>query len=189
MPDPLDRSDIRTGTVYEAVRTDERRSVAESQRERRVLLGDLLEVVFESRDSVRSALEEMLRSERLEERDDVDTAVAAFNEFVPGGGRLGATVYVRASDPAELAAHLSHLEGVRDTLFLDVGGVRIQGVALTGDVAAELAAGSYVVFELSGAQQNAWRSGAPVTLGSAHPAAAATVALNDSQRAAIASDL
>lgn len=189
MPEPLHPEEVRTGSDYESTRTAERQSVVEAQRERRVHLGERLTLVFESRDTIRVSLEEMLRSDRISDEGEVSARVEAFNEFVPQGGQIGATLYVEATDPAELNTVLSDLEGVHRSLYLEIGGVRVAGEALEDEPADELAAASFVTFRVTPETREAWLGGAPVAAGVAHANCSDRAELTEAQRAAIGADL
>lgn len=189
MPDPLDPGEVHTGADYESVRAAERQSVVEAQRDRRVHLGERLTLVFESRDTVRVSLEEMLRSDRISGEEEVSARVEVFNEFVPQAGHIGATMYVEATDPAELSTVLSDLEGVHRAVYLEVGGVRVSGQTLEDAPADELAAASYVTFAIPDEAREAWFNGAPVAVGVAHPNCSDRAELSEAQRTAIGADL
>ena len=180
--------DIRTGQAYEAVRADARYAVAEAQQHRRVQLGETLCLVFESRESIRASLEEMLRAERITDPVEVEQDVEAFNAFVPGPRRLGATLYVEASDPADLGALVPELRAVLGTLFVEVGGEEVRAARLD-DAESPEAAASFVVFDLNDDQARRWRGGSSVAVGVRHPRFATTVALTEEQTRAIGAEL
>lgn len=189
MPEPLHSEEVRTGADYESSRAAERQSVVEAQRGRRVRLGDRLTLVFESRDTIRVSLEEMLRADHVTDTSAVSAKVDAYNEFVPQAGHLGATLYVEATDAAELGSALADLEGVQRSVYLEVEGRRIPGAALEDDAADELAAASYIVFAVSDEAREGWRRGGGVVAGVAHPRCSERTELTAEQRAAIAADL
>ncbi|MBV8193969.1 MAG: DUF3501 family protein [Candidatus Dormibacteraeota bacterium] len=189
MPEPLDPGDVRTGAAYEEVRSGERQSLVEAQRHRRVSLGTSLELVFESRDSVRLALEEMLRSERVSDPDVIAGDAAAFSELIPGEGRIGATLYVIAGDAAELGTTLSGLADVRAAVYLEIDGKRVPGEVLDDEAAEQMSAASFVTFRLSPELRERWRRGAAIVAGVEHPRHAERSTLTDEQRAAIAEGL
>ena len=189
MPEPLRPNEIRIGADYESVRAAEREAVVEAQRQRRVRLGSRLTLVFESRDTIRLALEEMLRSDRVTDASEVSGKTDHFNEFVPRAGHLGATLYVEATDPAELGAALADLEGVQRTVYLEVAGHRVPGETLEDASADELAAASFITFPLPDECCEAWRRGDTVAAGVAHPGCSERAELTQEQRAAIAADL
>ena len=189
MPEPLQPDEVHTGEEYESVRTAEREAVVDAQRERRVHLGERLTLVFESRDTVRVSLEEMLRSERVSDEAEVSARVDAFNEFVPQGGELGATLYVEANDPAELNTRLADLEGVHRAVYLEIDGIRVNGRTVDDASADELAAASFVRFAVPPEAREAWLRGGRVAVGIAHPNCSDRAELSDAQRAAIGADL
>ena len=63
----FDPEELRVGAAYEAARGGARAAAIELRRRRRVDLGDLISVVFESRDTLAAAAEEALRAERVED--------------------------------------------------------------------------------------------------------------------------
>lgn len=189
MAGPLRPDEVHTGQDYEAVRADEREAVVEAQRQRRVRLGTRLTLVFESRDTIRLSLEELLRSDRITDAGEVTAKVDDFNSFVPARGQLGATLYVEATDAAELGDALTDLAGVQRSVYLEIAGQRVDGEALEGEIADELAAASFIAFPLPSEIRQAWLQGAPVTAGVAHPHCSERTELTSEQRSAIGADL
>ena len=186
---PLGPDEVLTGTDYEAVRPDARAAVVAAQRARRVRVGSRLTLVFESRDTIRQSLQELIRAERVTDAHEVSAKIDDFNALVPQDGQLAATLYVEASDAAELGTTLADLAGVQGCVSLEIEGVRISGETQHGDAANELAAASFMTFQLPADAQEAWRRGAGVTVVVAHAACAERAALTTEQRSAIAADL
>jgi hypothetical protein len=186
---PIRLDEVRVGQAYETMRGDERRRVAELKRFRRVHLGDSLALVFENRDTIRSTLEEALRSERIDDPARVAGEVVAFNAVVPAPGELAAALFLEVADPADLNAAALRLDGVEQTVFLEVAGTRIRGVPDAVFPPGESAIAHYLRFRLDPEQREAIRSGSTLVAGTDHAACAITVALDDDQRRAIAEDL
>jgi hypothetical protein len=185
----LDLDDVRVGAAYEEARGDERRRVAELKRFRRIQLSDTLALVFENRDTIRSTLEEALRTERIDDPDRVGTESAAFKAVVPAPGELAALLFLEVADPADLAAAAAHLEGVEHSVFLEVAGSRIRGVPESVSPPGESVPAHYLRFSLMPDQRVAIREGSAVAAGTDHPNLSVTVLLDDQQRSAIAGDL
>jgi Protein of unknown function (DUF3501) len=186
---PIRLDEVRVGQAYETMRGDERRRVAELKRFRRVHLGDSLALVFENRDTIRSTLEEALRTERIDDPDRVAGEVVAFNAVLPAPGDLAAALFLEVADPADLNAAALRLEGVEQTVFLEVAGTRIRGVPEAVFPPGESALAQYLRFRLDPEQREAIRSGSTVVAGTDHAACAVAVALDEDQRRAIAEDL
>ena len=185
----LDLDDVRVGAAYEIVRGDERRRVAELKRFRRIHLGETLALVFESRETIRSTLEEALRTERIDDPDRVAGEIAAFNAVVPEPGQLVAMLLLEVSDPADLAVAAAHLDGVEGTVFIEVAGTRVRGVPETFSPPGESSAAHYLRFSLGPEQRAAIVGGAAIATGTDHTGLSVTVQLDEDQRSAIAADL
>jgi Protein of unknown function (DUF3501) len=185
----LDLDDVRVGAPYELARGDERRRVAELKRFRRVQLGDTLTLVFEDRDTIRSTLEEALRTERVDDPDRVASEIAAFNAVVPEPGELAAMLFLEVADPADLAAAVAQLEGVEDTVFIEVAGTRVRGVPETISPPGESAPAHYLRFNFGPAQRSAIVDGSTIAAGTDHSNLSVSVQLDEDQRRAIAADL
>ena len=184
---PLDRSQVRTGAAYESVRQATQQALATTQSERRVDLGADLALVFESRDTLRAAVEETLRAERVSDDDAVLADVEAFSGLVPQASELLATLYLDLADPAALADRLPQVQELGSVLALDVDGRRAPGRPRAG---ADLQAGALLLaFALDDGQRRAWLSGGPVSVVIDHGAPALRVDLDDATRAAVATDL
>ena len=101
---PLGVDDVRVGGAYEEGRAERRHRVAEMKRACRVHLGDSLALVFENRETIRSTLEEALRTERIDDPERVAAEIEAFNAVVPAEGELTAMLFLEVADPADLGA-------------------------------------------------------------------------------------
>lgn len=187
--DPIRLDEVRVGQAYETMRGDERRRVAELKRFRRVHLGDALALVFENHDTIRSTLEEALRTERIDDPERVAGEVVAFNAVVPAPGELTAALFLQVPDPADLNAAALRLDGVEQTVFLEVAGTRVRGVPEVVFPPGESALAHYLRFRLDPEQREAIRSGSTLVAGTDHAACAVAVALDEDQRRAIAEDL
>jgi hypothetical protein len=184
--EPFAAGEVRTGAAYEAVRSDARARLAESAAQRRVDLGDGLVLVFETRETVRAALEELLRSERIGEAERVAAEAAALGNLLPGDHELAATLYIDIADPVALAERLAEVRGVASTLFLEVGGGRIGARADPG----EDGTGAFrLVFAPDEAQRAALLGGSPVRAVVDHPRCRTSAALTADQVRAVVADL
>ena len=186
----LDPEDLRVGASYEAARGDARAAAIELRRRRRIDLGDLISVVFESRETLAAAAEEALRAERIEDREEVRGEAGKFALLLPPEGGLAASLFVEVADAAEMASVLAELDGIAGSIHLEIDGSRCQAAAISpGPVAEGAAPVAYLRFELTPSQREAWTEGARVLLRATHPRYSVGTELSDEQRAAIAADL
>ncbi len=188
-PIQLDLDDVRASIHYEGVRAEERHRVGELKRTRRVRLGATLALVFENRDTIRSTLEEALRTERIDDPDRVAAERAAFNAVVPAPGELAAVLFLEVDDPADLAAAAAGLEGV-DTPSSSRSPVPAFLASPRRSLRQEKSSPAhYLRFTLEPGRQAAVLSGAPIAIGADHPNLTVLVHLDEEQRQAIAADL
>jgi hypothetical protein len=186
---PLRLDEVRTGAAYEAMRADERRRVADLKRFRRVHLGESLALVFENRDTIRATLEEALRTERIDDPERVAGEIDAFNAVIPAPGELAAALFLEVPDPADLNAAVTRLDGIEQTVFIDVAGKRVRGEPDDVFAPGEGVVAHYLRFRLEPDVREAIVTGAPIATGTDHAACAVVVSLDEEQRQAIARDL
>jgi hypothetical protein len=122
----LTRADILPLADYAAIRSDQRRRIAEIKRHRRVGVGPYATFYFENYETMRHQVQEMLH---IEQRSDtqIEDELAAYNPLVPQGKELVATVMFEIDDPARRASVLATLGGIEHRVFLDIAGGRIRG--------------------------------------------------------------
>jgi hypothetical protein len=185
----LDRDDVRVGAAYEPARGDERHRVAALKRSRRIHLGDTLALVFENRETIRSTLEEALRTERIDDPERVAGEIAAFNAVVPDPGHLAAVLFVEVADPADLVVAASGLEGVEQAVYVEVAGSRVLGVPEAVSPPGESVPAHYLRFGFDPDQRDAILGGSAIAVGADHAQLTVRVQLDEEQRAAVAADL
>lgn len=184
--DAFSEGEVRTGPAYEGVRTAERTRLAAAAEERRVAIGDDLVLVFETRDTVRAALEEGLRSERLGGPEELARETAAFAGMLASPDELAATLYVDVADPVALADRLAQLSGIAGAIFLEVAGQRVPARTDSADAGT----GAFrLVFAPDRAQRSHLAGGGQVRALCEHPRCRAEVALSPEQVHMIATDL
>jgi hypothetical protein len=114
--------------VYEGVRAQFRKEVIAVKRDRRVQVGPFISLVFENRPTVKFQVQEILRIERISDPAQVAEELEGFNSMLPGPGELSATLMIELTGgDAEVKAQLARLFGLRDHVWLEVGGARVKG--------------------------------------------------------------
>ena len=186
-------SDILPLTEYQHIRTEERRRISELKKRRRVEVGPFATFYFESWETIRQQIQEMLHIEQGG-AEQLQDELAAFGPLVPRGGELVATVMFEVDDPIRRKAALQRLGGVEHKTFLSVGGEQIRGVP---DAEREntsedgkASAVQFFHFALSPAQCAAFRTpGTQILLGFDHPNYGHIAVVPPVVQAALAEDL
>lgn len=124
--------DLLPDEEYARVRRERRRELLPIKRLRRVELGPVCTVYFESYETMLFQIQEMLLTEKGG-AEQVPDELAAYNPLIPQGQELVATVMFEIDDPVRREQTLARLGGVEDRFFLQIGGERVAGVP-EGDV-------------------------------------------------------
>ena len=113
--------DIIDLRAYERVRDDYRRRIIELKRRRRVALGPIITVVFESLDTVRFQVQEMARAEHIVTDEGVQQELDVYNALLPRSGELSATMFIELTTERDLRHWLPRLVGVESALAFELG--------------------------------------------------------------------
>jgi hypothetical protein len=118
--------DLLPDAEYAKVRRDRRAALLPTKRLRRVELGPICTVSFESYETMLFQIQEMLLTERGGAAQ-VPDELAAYNPLIPQGDELVATVMFEIDDPVRREQTLARLGGVEDRFFLQIGAERVMG--------------------------------------------------------------
>lgn len=196
----LTLDDIADQRAYERERDEFRREVIAAKKVRRVTVGPVITLTFESRLTMRFQIQEMARAEKMVSDEQIQHELDVYNRLLPSPGELSATLFLELTSEAELRKWLPELVGVERSAELRIGsGDAIEMVPSTPeeDHEAQLtreettAAVHYVRFRLTPAQVEAFARG-PVTLAINHPhypEGLPGVVLSEATRAELAADL
>ncbi|MEY4471364.1 MAG: hypothetical protein RIT20_1705 [Pseudomonadota bacterium] len=139
---------------------------------RSVMLGEHINVQFESETTIRYQIQEMLRIEKVFEEEGIQQEIEAYAPLVPDGSNWKATMMIEYVDVHERKRELAKLIGVEDRLFVEVEGhARVYAIAdedLDRETEEKTSAVHFVRFELSATMCAAVKAGAGVKLGCDH---------------------
>jgi hypothetical protein len=193
-PRKLTLSDIADLRAYERERPELLARVIELKRRRRVAVGTLVTLLFESRDTVRFQIQEMARVEKLISDEAVQNELDVYNPLIPEPGQLSATMFIELTSEEALREWLPRLVGIERTVEIRFpDGSTSQGVTeeqhasqLTRDDITSTV--HYVRFELSAEQVVALSGPDPVIVAVTHPDYREEVELAPSTVAELATD-
>ncbi len=199
-PGPLGLEDILDLRAYERVRDDFRRAVMERKRRRRVALGPIMTLVFESIDTVRFQIQEMARVEKIATDEGIRAELDVYNRLLPTPGELSATLFIELTTEADLRHWLPRLVGIERAVAVELrsgpgsaGSEEVwsvpeeeHGRALTRDEVTP--AVHYLRFSFSAAQVARFAAGHSALV-VRHPEYEAATDLSEATRADLAADL
>lgn len=121
MTGPLTLDDIADQRAYARERDRFRREVIAAKRVRRVSVGPVVSVVFESRLTVRFQIQEMARAEKLTTDAQIQRELDVYNRLLPTAGELSATLFLELTTDEELRTWLPRLVGIERAVVLEIG--------------------------------------------------------------------
>lgn len=187
--------DVKNLHEYELIRDDWRKAVIAVKEKRRVLLGDIMSLLFENRLTVLNQVQEMCRAERLAKAEAVQREIDVYNDLVPAPGELSATLLIEITEETHIQPRLDGLVGLSSGrhVWLELNGRNIFARFLEGQGREDrIAAVQYLRFPIGTdpLDRQALASGpGPVTLRVDHPGARVSAVLSPALRAEIAEDL
>ena len=192
-----DISDLR---AYERDREEVRSRIIALRRLRRVSLGPVVSLAFESRETIRYQIQEMARAEKMLTDEAVQGELDSYNPLIPEPGHLSATLFLELVDDATMREWLPKLVGIESSIVIRIGPREGDDTAdLVRSVAEEAhaealtreemtAAVHYVFFELTSEQVERFAT-SPVAIEVDHPNYAASSELGDELRSELLGDL
>jgi hypothetical protein len=122
----VERGELLGLAEYEQIRERFRARIIAEKRDRRVIVGDEVSVVFENHDTALFQIQEMLRTERITNEPAVKHELDTYNDLVPGDDELSATMFVEIADAAVRERRLVELAGLEKSIALEVLGTTIR---------------------------------------------------------------
>ena len=147
---PITRRDIKGPALYGPIRDDYRKRVIELKRDRRVLLGDRVSIVFENRHTMQVQIEEICRVENLTRDDQIESEIAVYNELMPTPASLAATLFIELPPDADSYVALKDLVGLDEHVVLHVGARALRATFEPGrSTSDKISAVQYLRFPLT----------------------------------------
>ena len=174
----LTLADIADARAYERERDALRAQVIELKRCRRVAIGTVVSVMFESRETMRYQIQEMARVERIFTDDGIQQELDVYNPLIPEPGQLCATLFIELTSDEQMREWLPRLVGIDNSVLFRLPGLDGPAGMVRGVVRAEhsaqltrdeiTAAVHYITFHFTPDQVAAFTEG--VALEIDHPA-------------------
>ena len=184
---------LMTLEAYAKYRKEHKADIIKLHRLRSVQLGDHITFQFESEQTIRYQIQEMLRIEKIFEEEGRQSEIDAYSPLVPDGTNWKATMLIEYPDVNERKRELARLIGVEDRVFVEVeGGSRVYAIAdedLDRENDEKTSAVHFVRFEFKPADVALIKAGAAVKIGCDHTNYPAHTTIADETLASLVSDL
>jgi hypothetical protein len=187
---PITRRDIKGPALYAGIRDDYRKRVIELKRDRRVVVGDRVSLVFENRHTLTLQIEEILRVENLTTDEQIASEIEVYNALMPDESSLAATLFLELPPDADPHKELHVLVGLDEHVVLHVGAHAIRAQFEPGrSTEDKISAVQYLRFPLAPAAKAALLApGTPLAIEIDHPNYRHRTACSEATRASLAAD-
>ncbi|MHB1610383.1 MAG: DUF3501 family protein, partial [Sulfobacillus sp.] len=128
----LTMDDIAQNSEYEVMRADFRQRIINLKKLRRLVIGPRISLVFENTDTMRFQVQEMMRIEHIEDPQKIRQEIDVYNDLLPPGLAIGATLLIELSQSDDMPEILHQLSGVEEHVALVVGNHRVPALAEPG---------------------------------------------------------
>ncbi|MBE3556848.1 MAG: DUF3501 family protein [Firmicutes bacterium] len=183
--------EILSPEAYAPVREQRRQEVRAIKDRRRLHIGDRVTIYFENHDTMAYQIQEMVRAENMHEPEKIQEEVEIYNDLVPQGNQLCATMFIEITEQSQIPVILGELVGIENHVALMIGEER---VAATPDEdltrTDKTASVHYLKFNLNEVHAEAIRNGsAPLRLVIDHPRYTESATVPETLRQELAQDL
>jgi hypothetical protein len=187
---PITRRDIKGPALYAGIRDDFRTRVIALKRDRRVLVGDRVSLVFENRHTLTLQIEEMLRAEGMSRDDQIAGELEVYNALMPTETSLSATLFIELPQDADPYTELPKLVGLDEHVVLHIGPHAIRAEFEPGrSTDDKISAVQYTRYKLAPAAKAALLApGTPLAVEIDHPNYRHRTACSEAMRASLAAD-
>jgi len=117
----LNKTDLLSLEEYSANRENLRAEVLKIKKDRLIQIGENISLLFESLETIKYQVQEMLRIEKIFEPEGIEEELSAYNPLIPDGSNLKATMLIEYPDKVVRAEKLRDLHLVEDKVWLQIG--------------------------------------------------------------------
>ena len=121
------KADLIPSDEYAKNRKSYRKEIVSYKKDRRVSLGPYANFYFESYETMRAQIQEMLHIEKGGE-EQLKDELAAYNPLIPKGKELVATLMFEIDNPLSRTEFLNKVGGIEEKVFLKIGNERIKSI-------------------------------------------------------------
>jgi len=189
----LDRESLLSLEAYTEQRNDFRARVMEHKKNRQVELNPHMTLYFEDQLTMQYQVQEMLRIEKIFDREGIEDELAVYNPLIPDGSNWKATFMIEYSDVDERKIELARLIGVEDKVWVCVEGheksYAIADEDLERDTAEKTSAVHFMRFELNEAMVKDAKAGVKINMGVDHENCQTEMLVPENIRVSLIEDL
>ena len=186
------KADLIPADDYAKNRKIYRKEIVSYKKDRRVSLGPYANFYFESYETMKAQIQEMLHIEKGGD-EQLKDELAAYNPLIPKGKELVATLMFEIDNPLSRTEFLNKVGGIEEQVFLKIGDEKIKSIP-EQDVDRTSAEGKassvqFIHFEFTDEQVKNFKDPTKeIIIGVNHEMYSHTTKLTDNNKKALAED-
>ena len=186
------KADLIPADEYAKNRKAYRKEIVSYKKDRRISLGPYANFYFESYETMKAQIQEMLHIEKGGD-EQLKDELAAYNPLIPNGKELVATLMFEIDNPLSRAEFLNKVGGIEEKVFLKINGEIINSIP-EQDVDRTSAEGKassvqFIHFKFTEAQVEKFKNFSnEIIIGVDHEMYAHTAKLTENNKKALALD-
>ena len=114
----IELRELMTLEKYDEARPSFRKAVIAHKRNRQIAIGPDIILSFEDRTTIQYQIQEMLRTERIFERQGVQEELDAYNPLIPDGDNWKATMMIQIPDVEARRTALARFIGIENSCWV-----------------------------------------------------------------------
>ena len=116
----LTNKDLLSLEEYDSNRETIKTEVIESKKHRSISIGDNIILLFESLETIKYQVQEMLRIEKIFKKEEIEEEIGAYQALIPDGNNFKATMLIMYPDVEERRKMLEKLNGIENKMWLSI---------------------------------------------------------------------
>ena len=120
--DKLKTTDLLSLEEYDKQREDIKKDLLSHKKNRSVLIGDNVVLLFEDYLTIKYQVQEMLRIEKIFNQKEIQEEIDAYLPLIPDGDNLKATMLIMYPDVDERKIMLNKLHNLENLIWLSIDG-------------------------------------------------------------------
>jgi hypothetical protein len=121
------KADLIPADEYAENRKAYRKEIVSYKKDRRISLGPYANFYFESYETMKAQIQEMLHIEKGGD-EQLKDELAAYNPLIPNGKELVATLMFEIDNPLSRAEFLNKVGGIEEKVFFKIGEEKIKSI-------------------------------------------------------------
>ena len=116
----LTNKDLLSLEEYDSNRETIKTEVIESKKHRSISIGKNIVLLFESLETIKYQVQEMLRIEKIFKKEEIEEEIGAYQALIPDGNNFKATMLIMYPDVEERRKMLEKLNGIENKMWLSI---------------------------------------------------------------------